>query len=208
MKLYFSAGSCSTSCHIVMEESGLPYEAIMVDWDNPSDPNIALVSKLNPNGTLPVCITDEGKQLDQNLSIHAYIASKAPQKNLMPEAGTYEYAKALNWLSYVAADLHKTIGALFGVQAISQEKSVQDTVRKFMVGRSLECLRVLNAELAGKDYLMGKQFTPADAYAFVVLGWTQYLDIPLNDYKNIQAYMGRIAARPAVVKVLRAEGLV
>ena len=48
MKLYYSAGSCSTSCHITLEESGLKYEAVEVDWDNASDPNIALVTKLNP----------------------------------------------------------------------------------------------------------------------------------------------------------------
>jgi glutathione S-transferase len=51
MKLYYSAGSCSTSCHITLEESGLKYEAIEIDWDNASDPNLALTAKLNPLGT-------------------------------------------------------------------------------------------------------------------------------------------------------------
>jgi glutathione S-transferase len=54
---------------------------------------------------------------------------------------------------------------------------------------------------------MGKQFTPADAYAFVVTSWTQWLEIPLTPYKNIQSYQARIAARPAVAKVMKAEGL-
>src|SRR4051812_34401540 len=112
MKLYYSAGSCSTSCHITLEESGLKYDAIEVDFDNASDPNVALVSKLNALGTLPILITDDGKQLDQNLAIHTYIADKAPGKNLLPAEGTYERAEALNWLSFVCSDLHKGIGAL------------------------------------------------------------------------------------------------
>src|SRR4051812_37233775 len=88
MKLYYSAGSCSTSCHITLEESGLKYEAIPIDWDNASDPNVAVVTKLNPLGTLPVFITDEGKQLDQNIAIHTYVADKAAGKNLLPLVGT------------------------------------------------------------------------------------------------------------------------
>src|SRR5580704_6162401 len=103
MKLYYSAGSCSTSCHLTLEESGLKYEAIEVDWDNPSDPNVSLVSKLNSLGTLPILITDEGKQLDQNLAIHVYVADKAQGRNLLPPSGTVERAEALNWLSFICS---------------------------------------------------------------------------------------------------------
>ena len=207
MKLYYSAGSCSTSCHIVLEESGLKYEAIEVDWDNESDPNIALVAKLNPLGTLPILVTDEGRQLDQNIAIHTYIADKAPGKNLLPPAGTPERADALNWMSFVASDLHKSIGGLFSLAAISDDKAVQAAVRKFMVGRTNTCLKYMDEKLAGKDYLLGKNFSPADAYAFVVLGWTKWLEIPLAPYANLGGYLARIAARPAVAKVLTEEGL-
>jgi glutathione S-transferase len=207
MKLYYSAGSCSTSCHIVLEESGLKYEAIEVDWDNASDPNVALVNKMNPLGTLPVFLTDEGKQLDQNVAIQTYIADKAPGKNLLPPAGTLERAEAMNWLSFVCSDLHKGIGQLFGLPHVSPDKAVQATVRKYMVDQANKYLGYMDAKLAGKDYLTGKNFTPADAYAFVVAGWTQWLEIPLTPYNNIQAFMKRVAARPAVAKVLKEEGL-
>lgn len=208
MKLYYSAGSCSTSCHIVLEESGLRYQAIEVDWDNADDPNIQLIEKLNPMGTLPVLITDDGKQLDQNLAIHAYVADRADGRNLLPAHGTYERAEALNWLSFVAADLHKSIGDMFGLPAVSQDKAVLETVRKHMLKKANHAIAYLDAKLEGKDYLMGKTFTPADAYAFVVLGWTKYLDIPITQYKNVQSYLGRVASRPAVAKVLKEEGLV
>lgn len=207
MKLYYSAGACSTSCHIILEESGLKYEAIEVDWDNPSDPNLALVAKLNPLGTLPIFITDEGKQLDQNLAIQTYIADRAPDKKLLPAAGTFERAEAMNWLAFVASDLHKAIGALFTVPAISADKSIQETLRKHMVVRADSYLSYLDSKLAGRTYLLGENFCPADAYAFVVIGWTRFLEIPLTPYKNIQAHMARVAARPAVTKVLKDEGL-
>jgi glutathione S-transferase len=207
IKLYYSAGSCSTSCHISLEESGLKYEAIPVDFDNASDPNIALTKKLNPLGTLPLLITEDGKQLDQNLSIHCYIGDKAQGKHLLPAQGTFERLQVLNLLSFVAADLHKGIGALFGVNYMTQDKNIQSVVRKFYVDRAGELLSYMESKLSGKDYLMGKEFCVADAYAYVVTGWTKWLEIPLTPYKNIQNYMARITSRPAVAKVLKEEGL-
>jgi glutathione S-transferase len=207
MKLYFSAGSCSTSCHITLEESGLKYETVEIDFDNATDPNLALIQKLNPLGTLPILITDDGKQLDQNASIHCYVADLAPAANLLPAPNTFERAKALNYLSFVCSDLHKSIGGLFSVKYVSQDSNVQKAVREWGVARSNEVLQYLNNELAGKDYLMGAQFTVADAYAFVVVSWTKWVEVSLAPYANVEKYMARVAARPAVQRVLKAEGL-
>jgi glutathione S-transferase len=207
MKLYYSAGSCSTSCHITLEESGLKYEAIKVDFDNASDPNVALVAKLNGLGTLPILITDDGKQLDQNAAIHTYVADLSASKNLLPAAGTFERAEALNWLSFVSTDLHKGIGALFGVSYASEDKTVQEAMRKYLLTNANSYLKYMDEKLAGREFLNGKSFSVADAYAFVVTGWTKWLEIPLTPYKNIESYMTRVAARPAVAKVLKAEGL-
>ncbi len=206
MKLYYSAGSCSTSCHITLEESGLPYEVVEVDWDQPSDA-VAHVNELNPLGTLPILITDDGKQLDQNLAIHVYVADKASGKNLLPPHATIERAQALNWLSFVSSDLHKAIGGMFGIPSISDDKAVQAAVRRSMLEKANGYLGYFDAKIAGKDYLMGKTFTPADAYAFVVISWTKYLEVPLTAFKNVQGYLARVAGRPAVARVMKAEGL-
>lgn len=207
MKLYYSAGSCSTSCHIILEESGLKYEAIEVDFDNESDPNIKLTQIMNPLGTLPVFITDDGKQLDQNISIQTYVADRVGEGKLLPAVGTYERAQAMNWLSFIAADLHKGVGGLFAVTQVSADPAVQKAFRTYQLEKANGYLRYLDSKLEGKDYLMGKTFTAPDAYAFVVVGWAKWLEIPLTPYPNLQAYQARVAARPAVAKVLKEEGL-
>lgn len=206
MKLYYSAGSCSTSCHITLEESGLDYQAQELDWDKPQE--AALVAKLNPMGTLPVAVLDNEQVLFQNIAIHTHVADQAPQSGLLPKPGTPERAEAMNWLSFVASDLHKAFSPLFGIPGISKDPKAQEDVRTWAVGNVNECLRVLNDRLAGRDYVLGKQFSVVDSYAFVVLGWAQYLKIPLTSYANVQAYLGRVAQRPAVQKVLKEEGLV
>jgi glutathione S-transferase len=207
MKLLYSAGSCSTSCHISLEESGLKYEAVEVDWDNPSDPNIAQVEKLNPMGTLPILITDEGKVLNQNAAIHTYIADKASGRNLLPPVGTVERAEAINWLGFVNSDLHKAFGPMFALSSTFKEPAVNSVVKNWSLANVNQCLGLMDQSLAGKDYLTGKTFTVADAYAFVVVGWTKWLQIPTEQYRNVNAYLGRIYQRPAVQKVLKEEGL-
>lgn len=207
MKLYYSPGSCSTSCHITLEESGLQYEAIEIDWENTSDPNLALITKLNPLGTLPILVTDEGKHLDQNLAIHTYIADQVGSKRLLPTVGTLARAEAMNWLAFVTSDLHKSIGGFFSLGRLPQDQAIQGAVRTQMLESANEYLNYLNTKLLSREYLTGENFTPADAYAFVVLGWTKWLEIPLAPYPQIESYLARVAARPAVAKVLKEEGL-
>ncbi len=201
MKLYYSAGSCSTSCHIALEESGLKYEAIGIDWDNDKDPNVGLVKKLNPLGTLPVFITDEGKVLNQNVGIHTYIADKARDKNLLPPVGTDERAEAYTWLGFINSDLHKSFGMLFAADSVSSDQAVKDQVKKYAVQKTKDYLAFLDDRLKGKDYLLGKTFTVADAYCFVVTNWAKWVDLPLDPYKNVQSYLGRVFERPSVQKV-------
>ena len=207
MKLYYSPGSCSTSCHISLEESGLKYEAIEVDWDNATDPNVALMNKLNPLGTLPVAIISDKQVLTQNTSIHTYIADQAPNSGLLPKMGTFERAEAVNWLSFVATDLHKSFGPLFAGKSISSDAKVQSEVRAWAETNTKEYLSFLNKHLEGRDYILGKQFSVADSYCFVVAGWTKWVEISTAPYPHLEAYLKRVSERPAVHKVLKAEGL-
>jgi glutathione S-transferase len=70
-----------------------------------------------------------------------------------------------------------------------------------------ERLAWVDGQLAGKDYLMGDTFTVADAYLFTVAGWGKYVGVDISGLQNLSAYMGRVAARPAVQEALKAEGL-
>ena len=70
-----------------------------------------------------------------------------------------------------------------------------------------ERLAWVDGQLAGKAYLMGDTFTVADAYLFTVAGWGKYVGVDISGLKNLGAYLGRVAARPAVQEALKAEGL-
>ena len=69
-------------------------------------------------------------------------------------------------------------------------------------------LRWVDEQLAGKQYLMGDTFTVADAYLFTILRWSDRVKLDLSPYKNVNAYMARVAARPKVQEAMKAEGLI
>ena len=68
-------------------------------------------------------------------------------------------------------------------------------------------LKWVDDELAGKQYLLGDNFSVADPYLFTVTNWAPFLAVDLSDYTNLVAYRARVAGRPAVQAAMKAEGL-
>jgi glutathione S-transferase len=104
------------------------------------------------------------------------------------------------WLNFITSEMHKGIGGLFNPAMTADFKpSVLAGIDKRLAW--------VDEQLKGRDYLMGSQFTVADAYLFTVLRWTVFLKISLEKFAQIRAYMSRVEARPKVQEALVAEGL-
>ena len=72
----------------------------------------------------------------------------------------------------------------------------------------LERLSFTDSELAGKDYLMGEQYTIADTYLFNVTNWAPLVGVDIKGLANLNALRARVAARPATIAAMKAEGLI
>jgi glutathione S-transferase len=199
MKLYFSPGACSLSPHIVLLEAGLPFTTDQVDLRNKTTASGADYRAINPKGYVPALELPDGSLLTEGPAIVQYLADHAPGANLIPAVGTIERYRVLEWLNFITAELHKNFGPLFNpASSEDMKKAARDNLanRFGYVARMLE----------GKDYLLGSQFTVADAYLFTVSNWAGHVQIPF-DWPALQAYQARVAARPAVQQALRDEGL-
>lgn len=205
-KLYYSAGACSMACAIAFEEIGFKHDALLIDWDK-KDAVLDELLRLNPLGVAPVVVTDNGQTLTQNTAILEHFADLNPGSKLLAAQGTLERAQTLAWLSFAASDFHKSFVPLFGLKSITSSEEAQKDIRNWTVKMVEENLEHLDKNLAGKDFIMGKQFTIADTYLFVVSNWTKYVDIKLDPYKNLTAYLGRVYSRPAVQRTLKKAGL-
>ena len=82
-----------------------------------------------------------------------------------------------------------------------------DEAKAFFKDRVMGKFKYVDGELAGHDYLMGKQFTVADGYLFTMLGWAERMKFDLAGLPNLMAYKARVAARPKVQEALTKEGL-
>ena len=200
MKLYYSPGACSLSPHIVLHEAGLAYEPVLASTKTHQLADGTDFYTINPLGYVPVLELDDGTRLREGPAIVQYLADQAPHKNLAPAHGTLGRYRLQEWLTFIGTEIHKTFSPLF-VPGTPEDYKPQ------FKQRLLARLQWVDSELAGKPYLMGEQFSVADAYLFTVTNWGQYVGLDISQLKNLVAYRERIAARPAVQAAMKAEGL-
>jgi len=199
-KLYYSPGACSLSPHIVLRESGLPFDLVMANTKTKKLADGTDYTTINTKGYVPLLELDDGQRLSEGPAIVQYIADQVPAKNLAPAAGTMARYRLMEWLNFITSELHKGFSPLFNPAMPAEAKALASA-------KLVERLTWVDGQLAGKPYLMGDHFTVADAYLFTVAGWGKYVGVDISGLANLGAYLGRVAARPAVQEALKAEGL-
>ena len=200
MKLYYSPGACSLSPHIVLREAGLDFEPVLASTKTHKLQDGTDYYGINPKGYVPLLELDDGQRLSEGPAIVQYIADQVPGKQLAPANGTMARYRLQEWLNFLTSELHKTFSPLFN-PAISED------AKGVFRNKLHERFKWIDAQLEGKQFLMGAQFTVADAYLFTVSNWAQHVGVDLAGYANLVAYRGRVAERPAVQAAMKAEGL-
>ena len=200
MKLYFSTGACSLAPHIVLREIGVPFELDRVNLAAKKTESGADYLEVNPKGYVPALRLDNGDVLTEVPAVVQYLADFSPERQLAPAAGTMERYRLIEWLNFISTELHKTFSPLFKPNTPDETKqAARDTIAAR--------LGIVEKQLQGGDYLTGNQFGVADAYLFAVLRWARPVKFDLGPWPAVQAYMQRVAERPAVREAMDAEGL-
>ena len=199
MKLYYSPGACSQAPHIALEEVGLPHELVKVDLVKHTLPDGSDFRAINPKGYVPLLQLEDGSYLSEASVILQYIADRKPG-TVAPEFGTATRWKLMEWLAFISTEVHKGFGPLWNPKTPAEvrERAVQALGNRFAL---------IEKTLAGQPYLTGSEFSIADAYLFVLLGWTGLHKIDLANWPALVAFRERVASRPAVQRTLKAEGL-
>mgnify|MGYP001287472701 FL=1 len=200
MKLYYAPGACWMTPHIVLNELGLPYEAVKVDLKTKTVAGGDSFVKINPKGYVPAIELDDGRHLTEVAAIVLYLADLKPEAGLAPANGTFERYQLVEWLTFISSEIHKGMGTLFN-------PTVSPDWRQASIDRLNNRFDWLSKQLDGKPYLMGDAFTIADAYLFNILSWARLVKFDLDPWPTLGDYAGRIGARPAVIETLKSEGL-
>jgi glutathione S-transferase len=201
MKLYYSPAACSLAPHIALAESGLSFSLEKVDLKTKKTAGDADYTRVNPKGYVPALQFDDGSTLTEVAAILQWIADEVPDKHLAPSAGTMERYRLIEWLNYVAMELHRPMAGLF-------KPELPETTRAALTETLTRRLDYAQQQLGAKAYVMGEHFTVADAYLFTVLNWARWVKFDLAPWTRLVDFVTRVSARPAVQAALKAEGLI
>lgn len=200
MKLYYAPGACSMAPHIVLNELGIPYEAVKVDLKTKTVGGGESFLSINGKGYVPVLELDNGTRLTEVAAILQFLADLKPDKQLAPAQGSFERYQLQEWLNFIATEIHKSFAPLFN-------PSVSPDWRTALTDRLTNRLNWLVKQIEGQDFLMGQHFTVADAYLFNILSWARLVKFDMTPWPQLAAFMDRIGTRTAVVETLKSEGL-
>jgi glutathione S-transferase len=197
MKLYFSPGACSLAPHITLHELGLDYAPVKVDLRSHKLADGSDFYAINPKGYVPVLELDDGTRLTEAGVVLQYLADRKPG-TLAPAFGTLERYKLMEWLNFIATEIHKGFGPLW-------YPDIPDATRASTVDKLGKRFEYIAPVLERQPYLAGDAFTIADAYLFTVASWARHLKVDLSRWPSIGAYLERIGARPSVQAAKRVE---
>ncbi|EPB5914077.1 glutathione transferase GstA [Citrobacter amalonaticus] len=200
MKLFYKPGAYSLASHITLRESGKDFTLDGVDLMKKRLENGDDFFAVNPKGQVPALLLDDGTLLTEGVAIMQYLADSVPDRQLLAPVSSISRYKTLEWLNYIATELHKGFTPLFRPDTPEEYKP---TVRALLEKK----MQYVDAALKEGQWICGSRFTIADAYLFTVLRWAYAVKLNMDGLENIAAYMKRVAERPGVAAALKAEGI-
>ena len=207
LKLFYSPGACSLAAHAALEEAGADYEIQLVDL-KAGQQRSGEYLKVNPKGRVPALATERGI-ITENPAILAYIAQRFPQSKLADVEDPFAFAEVQAFNAYLASSVHIAFAHVFRSSRYA-DGEVAAAAMKAKAGEALdEAFAAIDAKLSdGRPFVQGNNYTLCDPYLMVFERWFTLGKLGHPErFANVRAHRERVEARPAVRRVLTAEGL-
>lgn len=201
MKLYYASSVCSLAVRIIIHELALSCEYEAVDLKTKKTETQDNYFDINGKGSVPALVLDNHEVLTENAVILQYLADTHHASHLLPALGTMQRYRVLEWLNFIATDLHRYCAPLFWSRF--SEETKQEVFTPILFHK----LSWVDKHLQKHQYLMGEQFTLADSYLLVIIIWLAKLQIPLEPWPNLYRYYLLMKKKASVAKALKEEGL-
>ena len=204
LKLYYAPGTCALASHIALEEAGATYETVRLDFGR-NDQRAAEYLAVNPKGRVPALVTDDGV-LTETPAILTYVAQLYPAARLAP-AEPFAFARAQAFNSYLCSTVHvshahKGRGARWTDDAAAIEAMKQKVTRNMA-----DHFALIQSNMFTGPWVLGEAYSVCDAYLYTIARWLEGDSVDVRDLPKINDHMQRMAARPAVQKVLAQQQL-
>jgi glutathione S-transferase len=201
LTFYRAPMSTATITELVLAELGVPHETITLDIQK-GDTKKPEFLKVNPNGKVPVLVHD-GTVIFESAAITIHLGDTfGVEKNVWPTE-RLSRADAMKWVIWTNVTLGDAVArwmrnTMDWFPADHRNEKAGEAGKTEM----RDLLGILDASLAGKDYLCGTQFTLADVHLDSFLDWLRYSKVDFTPFKQIEAWHKRVSSRPAYQKVM------
>lgn len=204
MQLYYSPGAGALASHITIRELNLDVDIVRVDVQETHQTEAGDdYYEINPKGYVPFLTIDAKSNLSEGAAILQYLADQDPESKMIPPLGTPERYQAQEWLNFVGTEPQRILGSFF------IDGHLTDAGLEFGKSKLHQRLAIMDDRLADNEYLLGSDYSVADAYAFAILNWIPAfgLDIDISKYGNLGPYLDKIRNRNSVQTAMKEEGL-
>ena len=204
MKLFYFPGACSLGIHVLLEEIGASYEAVLLDLRSGAHKAPEYVA-LNPKSKVPALVRDNGRVLTEWPAIAFYLANLHPQAGLLP-TDVDAAADAVSAVEYIVSTMHmQAFARMYRPERFAVSEADFDSVRAQGKDMFLAGLEMMGQILQGREFLAGDRFSIADAALLFVTFWAARGELPLP--ASVAAHFARMKQRASVQTVFAREGL-
>jgi glutathione S-transferase len=201
IKLWYSPGACSLASHILLKETGVDFEAVMVDVHIGIPEEFSII---NPKLRIPVLSIDR-ENITESPAILTAISQLSPEKHLMGQTNL-EIVREYEWLNWLSGTLHaQAFGGLFRAQRFSDDPSTYESIKAKSLKTVEECFDMIERSLSS-FHAVGDSFTAADAFLYVFFRWGASLGMGMKEkYPKFTNLVVELAKRQSVQEALNIE---
>jgi len=201
LTLFISPGACAMASHIALEEAGVEHEIQVIDLRQGQQKTPEYLA-INPAGATPALRTEQGV-LTQNAAILAWVAQTWPEKKLAPVDDLFQFARFNAFNGFLSSSLHPAMGRL-----LFSRPPLEGDARDQAVDFALSKLQLVEDGLLEGPWVFGQTYTLSDGYLSVFTRWARQATLlDAGRFPRLNAHLDAVQARPAVQRMLAAEGL-
>jgi glutathione S-transferase len=199
LKLYFAPGTCAMAVHIALEEAGTDYEAVRLDFASHDQKRPEFLA-INPKARVPALVTAQGV-LTETPAILAFVAQSFPAAALAPTE-PFAFARAQAFNSYLCATVHVAHAHRVRGNRWTDDPAAVEALKLKVPQNMADCFALIERDMLVGPWVLGPNYSVCDAYLFTITRWLASDGVDVARFPGVQAHAQRMAARPAVQKIL------
>ncbi len=205
MRFYYAPLSCALATHIVLEHIGADYEAEKLNLRE-NDQNTPSYLAINPKGRVPALVTEQGI-LTETPALLMYLAQTYPEAKLAPLDDIFSLAQMQSINSWFCSTVHVHHAHGARGRRWSDDLDAQKTMKDKVAQNMTDCATLIEREILRGPWVMGDQFTVADAYLFTMTSWMKGDGVDTSQFPRLTDHYKRMLEIPAVKKIAPLHGI-